>query len=245
LRVDGAGRTLVRSLAAFELRRIARSRTTLLAGFLFAAVLALGQWAGARSSSRGQPDGMFGYAYLLVAFLTLRFRLATDRETCLDEYLTANFVSPGQYLTGKVIALAGYLLALGVYAFGVAAAMSWGDIRYALWYAVLFTLVAWVFAPLVGLVEALVATRVPAIVVALAFVSAAVVMMALGSEPEPLLDLFGLHVQRFEYGSLGPLTVRATVAVPAGYLLLYSVVRRRLIKTRGGAHASARCLAPS
>lgn len=218
----------VRALAVFELCRRARSRITLLAGLLFAIVLALGHWVARGPDAGGDPDRMFGYAYLLAALLTLRLGLAVDRESDFDEFLTANFISPVGYLTGKIVALAAFLLAFALYTFTIAIAMSLGDFRYAAWYTLLFTLMVWVFSPLVALVELGMTTRVPAMVVAIALVASMMVLAGLGKNPEIVVQAFGLNVKRYEYGTLWPLVARSAFAVPAAYAALYALLRRRL-----------------
>lgn len=218
----------VPAIAIFELRRIVRSSATLIVVATFPLVLMLGHSV---SPAGAEDDRYFGYAYLLVMFVTLRFRLATDRDLAFDEYVVTNLTTPSAYVVGKIIAVLTYLVSFGLYAFVVAVAVSAGDLRYGAWYAVLFTLVAWVFSPLVLLVEVVLRSRTPALVVGLLYVATGTLLVGVGAGPDHLLTAFGLHVEAYRPSTLQPLAVRAVLAVPTVFagLVLFTGWKLRSI----------------
>lgn len=223
---DSLRRTL--ALTEFELGRIASAPATRVGVILFAALLVATEWVLPKTTGRSPEAGSaFGYAYLAAALITLRLGLAADREWAFDEYLTVNFVLPGQYLAAKVLALAGYLLAFGLYTFAVALVVAGGGVHVAGWHAVLFTLATWTFTPLILLVELVVDTRFPAVLGVLVL-WVAVLLAELTYGIPALLDALGLVVQAYSFASLRPLGVRAGVAVPLVLLFLYPLWRLRL-----------------
>lgn len=218
----------VRALVALELRRTARARPTLAALLTLALLLAFGHWE-YWSSPAPRPDGdrLFGYAYLLAAMLVLRPGFALDRTAALDEYLVANLTTPACYVTAKLLAAGTVILALGSCAFGLALALSAGDVLYAAWHTALFTLIAWLFLPGIVLVELGVETGFPAVIVAVLLVVALTVAGAVDGV-EPALRTLGLRVRYGAFATLAPLTLRGALGVPALLLLIYPLLRRRV-----------------
>lgn len=215
-------------LLAFEFGRIAGALVTRAAVILFAALLVIAEWVVPLATGKAAEVGdAFGYAYFGAALFTLRLGLAADRESAFDEYLTVNFISPGQYVAAKVLALAGYLLAFGLYAFGVAALVTAGSVQVAGWYAVLFTLLSWTLTPLILLIELVMETRVPAVVGLLVLIIAAA--LAEGwYDRYTLVQVLGLLVRPYSWASLTPLGVRAFVVTPLVLLALYPFCALRL-----------------
>lgn len=217
----------VAALAAFELRRLARSPGALAGAAGFVLVLAVGHavyWSAL--PPRPADDRMFGWAYLIGAFGLLRFGLAEDRELSFDECLVVNLTTPARYLAGKLLAVAAALVAYGAGAFLAASAFGAGDWRFAAWYAVLFTLVAWLFLPGLLLVELVAGTRYPAAALFVAFAAALAVARAVSS-PMVVVEALGLDVERFDWSSLAPLAGRALVSSWL-LVLLYPLSRLRL-----------------
>lgn len=203
-------------LAWFELRRGAGRSGALLALLLFAATLAIGhvdEWRG-----RSTGERLFGHAYLLGAIALLRYRMAADRQRRFDEYLIVNHVRPATYLAAKVYAIAVLLIVYGILAALLETMFSAGDFAHAAWLAVAFTLAAWLFAPLVMLVEAAVDTSMPAAAVLLAYL---VIVLTTYMAAGTLLPLDVLGFTALEPGrwrSLKPLAIRAFIGAPVGFL---------------------------
>ncbi|HEX7049691.1 MAG TPA: hypothetical protein VF188_05715 [Longimicrobiales bacterium] len=218
------------AVARFELRRLLRSRSTLIAIACFLMVLAAGHWSyWASMPPRAADDRLFGYAYIGAMILSLRLGLAADRDLGLDAFLVRNFVAPVEYLAGKVLAVAVQLVGFGVLAFVAALALSAGEWEYATWYVLLFTLVAWLFLPGVLLAELVVRTRYPVAAVVVGFVIA----LAIGEAFSDVLvwvSALGLDVERFAYATLEPLVWRCAGAT----LLLVLLYPLSLLRLPGG-----------
>lgn len=223
------------AVAVFELRQLVRARSTALGVASFFLLLALGHWAyWSARPPRPMDDRLFGYAYIAAMAFSLRLGLAADRERALDEYLVTNFVAPACYIGGKLLAAAAYLAAFGACAFAAALLLSAGEWTYALWYTLLFSLVAWVFLPAILLIELATDTRAPAAAAFVGFVVALVAVRQLYGAPV-LVDALGLRVERFAFDTLAPLAARA-LAVPGILALLYPLCRWRLLGAAGWRH---------
>lgn len=215
-------------LVLFELRRNAQRPATLVTLVLVAATLAIGHVDHWRGGSTTITEGFFTNAYLIGAIVLMRFGLAADRRLRFDEYLIANHVRPATYLTAKVCAMAALLLAYGAVAAVLEMAYSGGAFGNALWAAAALTLSAWLFAPVVMLVEAWLDTSVPAAVVLLAFVGAVLVSFFSARSLLPL-DVLGVTEASPGYWStLAPLALRALVAAPIGFVLVGALARLNL-----------------
>lgn len=216
------------AVATFELRRMGRSRSTILGILAFAALLAIGHWSYWKAlPPRPEDDRLFGYAYVAAMILCLRFGLADDRATRFDRFLGDNLISPIRLLAGKLQAVAAFLLLFGAYAFTLALAFSTGEWVYAWWYVLRFTLTAWVFLPIVVLVEVAMDMRYPVAVVLTGFM-----ILMVAADPlvgvETVTDALGLRAKRFQFGTLTPLTGRAILATGA-LVLLYPLCTWRMM----------------
>ncbi|HUF12554.1 MAG TPA: hypothetical protein VMN78_05580 [Longimicrobiales bacterium] len=213
-------------LALFELRRGAQRPSSLLALLLLAGTLALShvdEWRG-----RSAGEGFFGHAYLLGAIAFMRYGLAADRRLRFDEYLIVNHVRPATYLSAKVCAMAILLVAYGAVAVVLEAAFSGGGFADAAWLALAFTLAAWMFAPLVMLVETWADTSLPAAVVLLAYFVTVITIYMVGGTLAPL-DVLGItHLEPGYWSSLGPLTLRSLIGAPLAFLLVGAAARLSL-----------------
>ncbi|HEX7120260.1 MAG TPA: hypothetical protein VF212_15805 [Longimicrobiales bacterium] len=226
----------VRAVAAFELRRLVRSPGAVLGAVLFLALLGIGHWSyWVALPPRPADDRLFGWAYILAMCGALRFGFGEDRDLALDEFLVQNLVTPACYALGKLTAVAVVITAFAAAAFACAFAMSAGDLTYAAWYTVLFTLVAWLFLPAVALVELVFVTRYPVAFVLVAFVAVLLVGGAVAG-PRVVVAALGLDVERYAYATLLPLGGRVLVSVWS-LLLLYPLCRLRLVGRAGWSRA--------
>ncbi|HEX7119540.1 MAG TPA: hypothetical protein VF212_12170 [Longimicrobiales bacterium] len=228
----------VRAVAAFELRRLARSPGAWLGVLAFVALLGVGHWSyWTALPPRPADDRLFGWGYILAMCGILRFGFAEDRELVLDEFLVANLVTPARYALGKLVAVAAVLAVFGAGAFLWACLLGAGDAAYAMWYTALFTLVALLFLPAVALVELAIDTRYPAAFVFVAFVAVLVIGHAVAG-PAVVVAALGLDVERLIYASLLPLAGRVLVSAWL-LLLLYPLCRLRLVGRAGWSWAGA------
>jgi hypothetical protein len=218
-----------RACAVFELRRIVRSRSTWIGALLFLALLALGHTLYWRAfPPRPDHDRLFGYAYLLAMLASLHLGLATDRQSHFDHFLVGNLIRPAPFLLGKLTATVVYLLAFALFALALSFALSAGEWRYALWYSLNLTLLAWFFVPALLLTELAVDTRFPVPVVLIAFFVLTIATDRLIGV-EALARLLGFTQRRLDFGSLWQLSGRALL-VPVLLALLYPVCRWRLTR---------------
>ena len=225
-------------VAVFELRRVLRSPATVVGIIGFTVLLAVGHWSyWSALPPRATDDRMFGWAYIVAMCAILRFGFAEDRELRFDEYLVSNLVSPLRYALGKLVAVVVVLLAFGAVAALLGFILGAADGRYAVWYATLFTLVAWVYLPAILLVELVVATRYPTAFVFITFV-VCVVFARMFVGVDAITNALGFDVARFDYASLEPLAVRALVS-PWLLILLYPLCRLRLVGRAGWSKAEA------
>lgn len=215
-------------LVLFELRRSAQRPATPVALLILALTLAIGHADHWRGGSATITEGFFIHAYLIGAIVLMRYGLAADRRLRFDEYLIVNHVGAATYVAAKVCAMAVLLLAYGGVAAVLETAYSGGALGAALWAAAALTLTAWLFAPVVMLVEAWLDTSVPAAVVLLAFVVAVLVSFFSARSLLPL-DAIGVTEAAPGYWStLAPLALRALVAAPIGFVLVGSLARLNL-----------------
>lgn len=221
----------VLALIAFELRRRMGEPATLIAGVALLGVLVIGHveyWSAL--PPRPSDDRMFGYGYIAAILAVLRFGLGEDRRLGLGEYLTVNLVSPARYLAARLLTGGIIVVCVGAAACLLALLLSGFEWVYAVWYTLLFTLVAGMFLPFVLLVELIVETRFAGLVVFIGFIIALMVL-------EPFFGVrqvtawLGLEVSRFAFGSLGPLALRAGLAAA----VLATVVVAAALRDRGRA----------
>lgn len=226
-------RSSVLALVVFELRRRLGEPATLIAGVALLGILVIGhvEYWGALPP-RPSDDRMFGYGYIAAILAVLRFGVGEDRRLGLGEFLTVNLVSPASYLAARLLTGASVVLCVGAAAFILALLLSGLEWVYAVWYTLLFTLVSWMFLPFVLLVELVVETRFAGIVVFIGFFISLMVL-------EPFFGVrqvttwLGFETSRFAFGSLGPLALRAALAVA----VLATFVVVTALRDRGKARA--------
>lgn len=212
----------VMAIARFELRRALHDPGTGLATLLLPAMLVVGHWP-RLTSGEALPAGsrLFAVGYLAAFIAGGRLRLGADRGMQFGRFLRANFVTVGERMFGKLLAHFVSLCVLGTYAFLTAWAISFGDLRYALWYSVLFTLIALLVSPAVVLVELFADSRLPVAVVLLAIAVASLLASRTGALTFLMQGVGVLEIQQYRYGTLRPLVARVLIAVPILHGLLY------------------------
>lgn len=217
-----------RAIAALELTRLVRTPATIIALVGFVAILLVGHWQHWRTlPPRPDDDRLFGYAFLIAAMVGLRFGFSHDRVRGSDRLLIGNLVEPAGFFLGKVAALVIALAALTIFAFVTGGLISVGDWGFALWYSALFTLVIWLFAPVLLLAELVLDTRYPGPAVFVFFVLTVTVATFTIGVPR-FVELMGFGVERFDFSTLAPLTWRAPIAA-ALLALLYPLWRLRTL----------------
>lgn len=229
------------AIARFELRRTLRDPGTGVAAVLLPAMLVAGHWP-RLTSGEALPAGsrLFAVGFLAAFIGAGRIRLGVDRVVHFGRLLRGNFVTVGERMFGKLLAHFVSLCVLGIYAFLVSYAVSLGELRYALWYSVFFTLVAWLVSPAVVLVELAFDTRLPVAIVLLVLATASLLASRMGGV-EFLMEVLGiLEIQQYRYETLQPLVDRGLVAVPILHILLYPLWLLR----SGGMHSLAENTGP-
>lgn len=210
------------AIARFELRRALHDSGTGVATLLLPAMLVVGHWP-RLTSGEALPAGsrLFAVGYLAAFIAGGRLRLGADRSIHFGRLLRANFVTVSERMFGKSLAHFISLCVLGSYAFLTAWAISLGELRYALWYSVLFTLIALLVSPAVVLVELFADSRLPVAVVLLTLAVASLLASRTGALTS-LMEVMGVvEIQQYRYGTLRPLVARILIAVPILHVLLY------------------------
>lgn len=214
-------------IASFELRRRLRAGATVIGVVGFVVLLAVGHYLHWRAlPPRPASARLFGYGYILAVIAAFHLGISDDRIRGMDRFLIGNLITPARYVAGKLLGSVIFLAGLGVFTFVVALALSLGDISYAAWYAISFTLVTWLFLPVMLVVELLMETRHGgAVVLVLFFAAVATLTPFYGSLT--VGGWLGLQLEHLDFGTLVPLLVRAPIA---GVLLviLYPLCRWRL-----------------
>ncbi len=224
------------AIARFELRRALHDPGAGLAAVLLPAMLVVGHWA-RLSSGEALPAGsrLFAVGFLAAFIAGGRLRLGADRGTHFGQLLRGNFVSVGERMFGKLLAHFVSLCVLGTYAFLASYAVSLGELRYALWYSVLFTLLAMLLSPAVLLVELIADTRLPVAIVLLVLAVVSLLATRVGAV-DYLMEILGVvEIQQHRYRTLRPLAARVLIAVPILHVLLYPLWLLR----SGGMHQLA------
>lgn len=210
------------AIALFELRRALHDPGTGLAAVLLPAMLVVGHWA-RLSSGEALPAGsrLFAVGFLAAFIAGGRLRLGADRATHFGQLLRGNFVSVGERMFGKLLAHFVSLFVLGSFAFLASYAVSLGELRYALWYSVLFTLLAMLVSPAVVLVELIADTRLPVAIVLLVLAVVSLLASRVGAV-DYLMEILGVvEIQQYRYQTLRPLAARVLIGVPILHVLLY------------------------
>lgn len=229
------------AIARFELRRALHDPGTGLAAVLLPAMLVVGHW-GRLASGETVPTGsrLFAVGFLAALIAGGRLRLGADRGVDFGPLLRANFATVGERMFGKLLAHVVSLCVLGAYAFLSAYAVSLGELRYALWYSLLFTLVALLVSPAVVLVELIADTRVPVALVLLVLAVVSLLASRIGAVDSFMEVLGVLEIQQYRYRTLRPLVARVLIAVPILHVLLYPLWLLR----SGGMHPLAGTAGP-
>lgn len=226
------------AIARFELGRALHDPGTGVAAILLPAMLVVGHWP-RLVFGEALPTGSRLFAVGFVAALIAggRLRLGADRRAHFGQLLRANFVTVPERMLGKLLALFVSLCVLGTYAFLAACAVSLGDVPYALWYSVLFTLVAFLISPAVVLVELSADSRLPVALVLLVIIVGSLLASRIGAL-DSLLGVAGvLEIEQYRYGTLRPIVARVLIVVPILHLLLYPLWLLR----SGGIHPLPTC----
>ena len=217
----------VTAIADFELRRRLRSRASLVGAIGFLLVLAAGHYLyWTAPPPRPEDSRLFGDAFALFIIAAAHLGISDDRMHGVDTFLVGNLVSPARYVAGKILGAFAFLVILTAGAAFVAAALSLGDIAYATWYPLQYALMAWMCVPLLLLVELVMETRNAGAVVLILFFTTLFTLVHFHGAVR-VTTWFGLRTTPMEFGSLGPLAMRA-LGSSALLLLLYPVCRWRL-----------------
>lgn len=210
----------------FEARRRIRARTTVLAGaaFLVAAVAGAAREA-AGPGAAPAADPFPAYAWTAAALLVLRFGCGGDRRHRFDACLAGTFLPARELFAARAGVYLAASLGLGLAALGTGLLLS-GSLARAGWQAAEYTLVAWLAAPAVLLVELTLGGRAPFAAVLLLYLAALLV-----AEPfvgaEAVVRATGFPATPFAFADLGGLAARAALAAPIGLAALYPLYRRR------------------
>lgn len=204
----------IAALARFEMERLLDHPRTVLALGAFLVLHATG-WAFSLDSDR-----FFGYAYLTALAVGLPGALHSDRSDGFLEFLRSNLAGPTAMATARLVALSGWVLALGLWTSFVGLALSRGDPAFAVWYPGLFTLVGILLLPGVITLDLATGSRFPVPVLYILFVAAAVAFSATGRNPDSIREIFALPPSPASPGDLLPVAVRTLPALFTGWLLL-------------------------
>lgn len=217
----------VTAIASFELRRRFRSRATLVGAVGFVLVLAAGHYLyWTAPPPRPEDSRLFGDAFVLFLAAAAHLGIADDRMRGTDTFLVGNFVAPWRYLAGKIVGAFAFLVLASAGAAAVAAALSLGDLAYATWYPAEFALTAWMCLPLLLLVELFLETRNGSAVVLVIYFTILFTLTHFYGALR-VTGWFGIRTTPLDFGTLGPLAVRALGAT-ALLFLLYPLCRRRI-----------------
>lgn len=201
------------SLLRFEVTTQLRQREHVGAVIAFLSVATLGQVI--RHGT--QVSSFFGYAYILSLAFRLGIGLGADRHARHDT-LMANFFGPGPRLATKLAALAAREAVFAMLAFLVGLVL-WGHAQPALWYVLLFSLVAGLVYPLALLFEMVSAVRAPgSFALVLAFLLLVLFARLLGTRE--LLELLGLSVSPGSFATLRRLALWSFTIGGGGTILL-------------------------
>jgi hypothetical protein len=195
------------ALARLESVRALRAWGTLLGALVFTAAHAVGRWQSAGS------DGFFVLGSLAAYALAFSPALSADRDLSFDRLLVLDLLSPFEYAAGKAAAMVAWTVSCAAFLWTVATLFSGGDVRFAGWYTAMLLLMALAALPVVVATDLFLAMRLPAAVALLLAMVVFVVLSALGLEPATVLVALGLAVTPYSWVSLGPLLLRACVAV--------------------------------
>ena len=153
---------------------------------------------------------MLGYAYFASLSLRLTIGLAEDRQVGHD-LLMSNFATQPQRLAAKFTAFLVRELLFFILT-AILATVAWGNLRMGLWYAVLFSLFAFILLPLAIAVEYVTNVRIPG-AVALIITFAVLLASFQGSDPKTVFGWIGIPESVGAFSALGPLSLRAAVAL--------------------------------
>lgn len=154
--------------------------------------------------------GMLGYAFFASLSLRLTLGLAEDRQVG-HELLMSNFAPQSQRLAAKFTAFLVRELLLFILT-AILAIMASGSLRMGLWYATMFALFVFILLPLAVAIEFVTNVRIPG-AVALIITFAVLLASMQGSDSRTVFGWLGIPESFGAFATLGPLALRAAVAL--------------------------------
>lgn len=213
-------------VVTFELRRRLHGPRFRIAILLIAlASLALGfavrpGWLSFRGAA-----SLYRYVYLVALALVYRFDISHDVDRGFADFMAPNLVPAGRYVALRFLVGLAALVQFAILAAVLTALAPRFDLRFALWMAAFWLLLATTFAPAIVLAELWLGTRLPVLAVTVLTVVAIIVGATTGNLA--VFQILGLEGAVFgAFGSLDGLVLRAAVIGVGGLVLTHPLLRR-------------------